>query len=405
MKNKLQKIATVGASFMAALSIVLSLGNPVSAATPPKSALDPQDYIKTITVDGDMKTVSFDFSGLSPLYQVWQYYPGADPNSTADDVLAERLKTNSAINMTILKSGLQRVYSLVNPFGVETYSNAIYDNGVLDVSDIMPGAELTFDCSWEFTLTVYSLDGTVAAPIEDAIQIIRATRILMFDKDFNYIGVVQDYRESSFNDQGVTAAFTIDSEFASTIPSGCAYIAPCFEINLVKFKTDSSRWAYSMRNASFSFSTDINMIYENSQTMQDVKDALGDVNISIQDTNNKLDDVNDNLSQNNEKLDEIISGGDAADDAQGSFDELENGSGAIQDAMDKQHEAESKLPTPPASADDIVSDEVDVAVDEALDNASQLFDWESSGLTNMYVPMGLSVSMSTLFYIIFGKRG
>lgn len=396
MKIKFQKFAVVGASFMAALSIVLSLCNPVSAATPPKSALDPDEFIKTITVNGDLKTVKFDFSSLTPLYILWQYWP---------DNTSVKTRSHGLLSGMQLESGLQRVYSLVYPLGVETYSNSIYDNGVLDVRDIMPGAELRFDCQWYFSLFVLSLDGTPVNPVADAVQILRSTRLLMFDESGNYLGVSENLRQSSFVAESDNATILIDGSTVATIPSGCAYVCPTFEIQLGKFNTDSSRWLISMKQAAFSFSTDINMIYDNSQTMEDIKDALGDVNSSIQDANGKLDDVNDNLTQNNEKLDEIISGGDAADDAQGTFNDLVNGSGAFQDAIDKQHEAESKLPTPPASADDIVSDEVDTAVDEALDNASQLFDWESSGLTNMYVPMGLSVSMSTLFYIIFGKRG
>lgn len=393
MKINIQKIAIMGASFLAVLSIILTGAIPGHAAM---QHYNPSDYVSSISVSGDTKTVTFDFSSIASRFILWEYF---------SDGTSEKSTMNGALSMYNLSSNLSRVYSMTFPLGYETYKENLDGGRGLDVSDICSGAELTFTCSWDVNASVVT-NGNASGTTEDqgCVLIVRSY-VMLFDANKNYMRSVQGVSKNIEIANKNSGSIAVDSESQVVIPSNCAYIVPFYEVQITNFYLSTGQWRISISNTGFSFSTDINMIYENSQTMIDIKDAIGDLNSSIQDTNDKLDDVNQNLQDNNEKLDEIISGGDAAVDAEDDYNKLEQGSQAIQDAMDNQNKAEEKLPKPPTSVKDIVSDDTDKAVDDALDTAGQLFDWEASGLNNMYVPMGLSVSLSTLFYIIFGKKG
>lgn len=372
MKINIRKIAIVGASFLAVFSIILAGIIPSHAAMP---HFNPKDYISSISVSGDTKTVTFDFSSIAPRYVLWEYFT---------DGTSKKTTSNGTLSMYNLLSYLHRVYSMAFPLGYETYKENLDGGRGLDISDISSGAELTFDCSWDVTANLVTNGQSNGTTDDPGCVLIVRSYVMLFDSDKKFIRTIQGNSKDINISNKMSGVITVDCESEIVIPSGCNYIVPFYEVQVTNFQSASSQWRISISNAGFSFTTDINMIYENSQTMNDIKDA-------IQDTNDKLDD--------------IISGGDAGEDAQDDFNNLEQGADSVQDAVDQQNAAKDKLPKPPSSVNDVVSDDTEKAVDEALDNAAQLFDWETSGLSNMFAPMGLSVSLSTLFYIIFGKRG
>lgn len=392
MKINIQKIVKLGTTFCAVLSLVLfSFVTPVRADIVGTS-INAMDYVVDTTIVGDTKTVTFKFIGVNYCVNVWTqpsgvksfclgYTPGRPWSPTWPDACT---------------GFSSRTYF----FGSEAFDNKPAPSGVLDVSDIMPGASLDlvlgYDMSFEYSEYNVSATG----------DLIYSQGAFFYDSDGSYVETIYfpEYRQDiSLSGSEI---FRFDFPASLTIPSGISYILPFVSINMTM---DSGYYLNSCNvyfiPSSFEMSVDINMIYENSQTMDAIKDQLGDISQGIQDTNDKLDDVNDAITENNEKLDEIITGGETGEASKESSDALKDAAGELQDAVDKMEEVKENIPTTPSNFDNIIDSETDASIDEALDNAELLFDWKASGLEKMFAPMGLSCSLSTLFYVIFGKRG
>lgn len=405
MKIDIKKAFRCLTSFAVIAVVVLcSVCTPAEAVFAPGFvAYQPKDYIDSTIIVGDVKTVQYSFSGFD----------------------AHFLTVNNDITKTFTgtiythEPAAGSMRSDINIYPINKRPSLTYalSENTIDVRDLVPGAVIEFSMQLSYRLEYWSdYENTYTARMRSC--------VCCYDEDGNYMSqVVSEWetRNIQISELGAASTFTVASSVA--LPSGTAYISPYLNTSLVYGPWPDGDNAIEIYSDRILITTDINMIEDSTETMHAVKDSLddisdkmdgvsdklddvtgelGDIESGIGGVSDKLDDVTGELEDIGDKVDEIISGGAPGAELEEESDKLDDTGDAIGDAMSDYKDASSSLPTTPPGVGGYVDSG---AVGDAVASAGDFLDWEKSGLSKMYVPMGLSVSFSLLFYIIFGKKG
>lgn len=261
------------------------------------------------------------------------------------------------------ESSNYRAVISVYPFGGLLYTNSAAHDFVLDVSDIMDGSQVSI--SADISVRFDEMTGIQMPTLDISYR----SFIIAYDANMKFVAnTLTDWKSSSLVAEGVAE---VENSVNYTLPRNTFYIGIVSQFRIDStYEIGTMHWGVAPRPVVLS--VPIDMIYEQSQTMQKIEQQLGDLN----------------------------SGGVAGDALGNSTDNLDKDNSALGGALDDYHNAQDKLPTAPENLDDVIDKD---AIDNAVTDAGKIFDWDNSGLSYMYVPMGLSLSLSVLFYVVFGK--
>lgn len=306
-KKMVMRLTSILAVFVAVVACVTIPARATAVA------YDPADYFTGFTVSGDTKTATYVFEGITPLHRL--FYEGVSKGD------------NSADEFTLtVESGSVEIDSYL--MGAVAWYDKPFSSGAIKVSDIMPGADLTFSTRFTFDYTLYGSSGATGD-----VSMKLTWAFYCYDSDGNFLRrEIQDTYSDSWAVSGTNGKF-VDSEVTYTVESDCAYILPY----VISRWTLPSGFTSTLRGnfEPFSMTCDINMIYENSQTMTAIKNKLTDIDNSIGQTNDKLDGIGDKLDGANDRLDQIINGSDEQKAEADAFDDAMNDAVSdIEDAGD-----------------------------------------------------------------------
>lgn len=373
MKINIHRVSLILTSFVAVFSITLGfMTRPVNATI---TCYNPKNWIEDVVYDGNMKTVKYHISGNQSYFDVHYY-----SNNTTELTEYATFAYDEAFAMTPPAEASKtkaRIYVLgkYTPIGV-----SLPDYSSVYVGDFKVGAEV--DINLQYKATVKLLD--ILSPY---CGVTWTTYLYRYRSDGSFIQNAKlEQATVTFTESSGTV--NIDSEYAYERKEDDFYIVPVIEISFSHAYNTDGVFEIELRPWDFRFTVAVNMIEENSQTMQDINDKLGDISDQIGDTNEKLDD--------------ILSGGSAGSSLNGTTGAVNDKNEELGDTLQDYQDVQESLPTTPDNFDDIVDNK---RLDDAIENAEQVFDWDASGLANMFPPMGVSVGLSTLFYVVFGKRG
>ena len=387
MKINIQKCVKWMTSILAILGLVLvTLPSPVSAVAIP--AYDPSDFISNVTVDGDVKTVTFDFSELVPYVVVWE---SLSTNTTVTTRYSEEKIYLTPEQYSVRISG--RMF----PFGSQGQDNqsAPADGGLLDVSDLCAGAPVSFFMSYGIHAEMTSgYDETV----ENALTVRLNNGLYKYDKDGNYLGVEYLGARTEYLSHPESYYWDYTAEKTWYCDEDVAYILPFISFDFSGEQLDY--WSFSVQESDFTMSTDINMVLEQSQTMDEIKNQ-------VTQNGEKLDDVNDNLEEGNklqqetnDKLDEIIDGrSEEIEDSENLKDEIANQGQIVDDAL-AEKDALLNKPDPEDVAVDL-DDYIDPYYRGQVVNAFAVF----TGLPFPTGMLGVVCGIIVVSYVLFGKKG
>ena len=373
----IQILGRVVSLALCAVVVTISLCVPAKAAP---AAFDPDDYKIDTIIDGTTKRVTFKFTNIPVLVDVWE-----KPSNTK----TQYYSTSGSVGYRPKVAGTTSFRFRSFLLGVEQWDDKpALDDSCIDIGDILPGAPI--DIGMSFGLDVQRIfmgSNTNPNVGTTTLTVYFNFGFYMFDKDGNFIATKWGHGTESQYEYGSTASNFWNPSYSYTFPANVKYVCPFLDLNISdSYKVDD--WLVIINPDDFTFTTSIDMIVEDSLMMDRIEEELDDIENAIQDGNDKLDD--------------IISGGDAADAIKPDNDKISGSTDKMDDAMDDMDDAMDKLPTAPTDLGSLVDDKV---LDKALSNGAVLFNWDASGLNNMFPPLGLSCGLSVLFYTIFGKKG
>lgn len=329
----MSRISLICLVLLCCLSLFLSdvLCAPAYAAI---DAYDPYDYVGDITVMGDEKKVTFDFTGLPWCLNIWE-----NPGSIKTTRFGI---TGEAYSFRAANEASNNLTSRIFLCGQEQYEGQVLkSNNSIYIGDIMPGASVDIGMIFGLKMTHVGLRDS-GYPL----SVFFNYGFFMFDKDGKYLGNHFGYASNYEYPSNDVEEVTVYPSYQYTFSADVQYITPFLSWSA---STDGSirDWLFEFIPYEFTCSTYINMIYEDSITMdriqnklddlndgiQDANDKLDDVNQSIQDNGDKLDDVNQSIQDSNEKLDDIYTGGDAGASLGDAGDKLSGSSGTVSDTV------------------------------------------------------------------------
>ena len=168
----------------------------------------------------------------------------------------------------------------IYPFGGLLHTNAPASDCVLDVSDIMDGTDVVlsadFECSVTTTQTGCNLDFDYR------------TFILAYDANMKLISTTKtDWASATLIREG-TQEF--ENQLSYTLPRNTFYIGMITQTKWTSpYSIGTMSFCISPRPVTLSVSID--MIYEQSQTMDKISNKLDDIGGQLGDVNDKLDDI------------------------------------------------------------------------------------------------------------------
>lgn len=315
------------------------------------SSYDPDDYISEISINlDDSKHVIFDFSSIPSLFDIWE-----DPSGTKT-----QLKNVTGTKQWRPSAGCTKLRMRIFNLGVETWETSdAKPYSVVNIGDIMPGVPL--DAGFQFSMNVTRVSmSDYQGPAIASLHVNTNFGFYTYDKDGHSLGVKWGPGQDVTYNFAFTGTNVYNPSAQYTFDPAVKYIAPFLSLAFTD-DVDLNEWLFEIKVNGFSLSTDIDMIYENSVTMdrieqhlddigqgvqdandklddvnqsiQDNGDKLDDVNQSIQDNGDKLDDVNQSIQEGNDKLDDIYTGGDAGQDLGDAGDQLSGASNSVSDAV------------------------------------------------------------------------
>lgn len=369
MKNKFNRVIKCVTCFVTCFIVFFT-----AMAFPAYSApvvYNPGDYISEISVSGDLKTVTYDFNDIPGYFRWWT---GAELVEFYGWGFSGQVEAHT--NWPALTWF---------PFGA--YASTSGFDAALDISDILPHSDIDFSASMEVIVHLEDFHET------DYVNSSYKVEYYYYDANMQYIGnyvtPVMTHKFDLVSTEDKYGAFWLGTiEYSGTFPADAVYVVPYFNISfgIPTIYLPDSIMDITFQRSGFTLSVDIDTILDNSHQMQAIKDKLDDLNVSIGDVNDKLDD--------------IISGGNSGDSLGDATDNLDKDNGELGDVLDDYNNSADKLPSTPSNFDDVVDKD---ALDGAIKDANKIFDWDASGLTYMFVPMGISLSLAVLFYVVFGK--
>lgn len=382
--NKKRVIKCLTSAAVIATLVLASVLTPVNAVS---GYYDPADYIDDVVINGDTKTVYYDFAGVPWLFWFYDSYSGSSTMITGD----------SASYMLV---GATDFNCYAQPFGGQPSMGTI-SGGALDVSDIIPGSSIDFDT--EFTVGI-KWSGSDTEDVTVTYSVV----VYYYDANGAYMGISDIVRSSDIFDDLSSAGYqSVTKSLTGTIPVNAHYIIPSIVISC-DWVDDGVGYGLTwyMSDCNFTMAVDISMIQEQSNLMQSVNGKLDELGDKIDDTNDKLDDANDKLDNigdkiddTNDKLDDIITGTPEQNASADSFkDSVSDRADAMQDALDTMD-----------SVDQPDISDMDVSVDTFVPETSMLAYtgpilafWNNSTLKGMLV---MVVSLALVSFVFFGKKG
>lgn len=267
MKIKINKVFKCLACLVACLSVfIVGILVPVNAAELPSSIIDPADYPTDIVIEGDVKTITFDFSGIQ-----WGYY-------FSSDVDGSTVKFGD-FNLSVPQ--LARAYEvMIYPFGQPVAPDNISSSnfGCLYVGDISPGSaidfsfEIQFNCLWQ----------NHSSSMTHQMTVVQYWLYDLYDDDGTYISTIQgqskevQWNLESYPSDNSKLAFNDKYVISGAFPSSATYVRPRIHIDCVN-TADFNILSFGVSQGPFKMSVDINTVLENSNLQHAILDKLDQI--------------------------------------------------------------------------------------------------------------------------------
>lgn len=358
MKIEWKKVVKCLTSCIAVFAVVV-----VCLATPAKAAVyDIADFYQTAVVDGSDKTVFYEID--VPAYSI--VTGGGSQFASGYGTISFTFPA------AVTNVGIVNVYH----FGAIIYGNSSSaSDGLLDVSDIMNGAVVSLALD-------FSINMGTSTSIPMNANFDYTTFIMSYDKNMKRI---ETYTLETVNSSlAPEGAVFVENNCVYTLPDNTAYIGCATQIYF-RAGFDLSTMSAEVAPQPVIISVDTNMIYEQSVTMDKIKEQLTGIG-------GKLDDTN-------EKLDSVISGtpemNDSANQAQDRVDGLAGELNAAGDAL-------GSLEKPEFNADEVVpSEQLAGASYLAYTGLISIF-WENDTIMTMVSILG---SVMLISFLLFAEKG
>ena len=282
------KKATAVILCVALISAFLVL--PAYAAAPPP-VYDCSDYISHTYIDETQKKVTFTFDGLTP-------YTYILPNDGSGAVTLKGETVRWTPNI-----GETGFYGQVSPLGVKNWNASACQGGSIFIGDIIAGASVDIECSFDMTFVQQAFN-----QVDYGSQLVVTPRwgADCFGSNGEFINIVYATGEKIMSIYSTTG-FDFDYTGTFIMPALVKYIVPWIDMTCTFPAVENECWVQFDVDP-FSFSTSINMIYEQSQTMDAINEKLGEIGDKLDDTNDKLDDL---LQHPEQEKQDASTGGDA----------------------------------------------------------------------------------------------
>lgn len=355
-------------SFLAVLAVVL-----ISCPTP-ASALEsfqPANYLQDISVDGDIKTVTYLFDSSIPLTNFWLQPSGEKLTYQANEITLFPPKGTTSFT--------SRTY----PLGKEAYDSQVMPvYSAVDVGDIKELAPVSI--SSRFSVQLRDL---TASHMESMVPytVRYSCGFYAYDASGAYLGVFYGPNETKELYPG--DVFDFVARYDDALPSNIKYLLPFVTGVFTPTGSYYDNFDYNgflIKPWYFRMDVDINMIYEQSQTMQRIEEEIGEIGDKIDDTNDKIDDI-------------ITGTPEMKDDADGFEGEIGDTVDDLEDVMKEDDMTKPSI------------EDMDADIEEYLDPTSQeKISSSVGGVWDFPVANGmLMVVLNLTFasYVLFGKKG
>lgn len=360
----MKKCGKWATSLCAIAAVVLSLlPSPVSAAE--INAIDAADYVSNVVVDGDNKAVYYTFDGFTPLHYIYSQPSGE--GIVFDKTMSYYQAPDGATSM----SGV--FYWLgVSPSG----GGVAPSEGLIDVSDISPGAIISIGTQYSIRFSTLLYNG-------GPYRIITNTSVYCFDSDGNFID--QIHGDATGIPVAESFNLNINKVDSFELPYGTHYIIPKGTWSVTADDNNVRALVLEFSIGSFQMNCGVNMILDQSQTMEEVKDKLEDMNELQQETNDKLDEIISDAPEQQEEIDKIK-------------DEIANQGQIVDDALAEKNELLNK-PDPGDAVVDM-DDYIDSYYNGQMTNVFAVFSAAQFPSSMIALVCGIIL----VSYVLFGKK-
>lgn len=353
MKIKNNRVIKCVTCLVTCFMLVLAgIATPANASSILPGTYDPADYIRDITISGDTKTISYDFSDVSQIFRFWDN--GSGVVNDFYDHASFRLNADSS-----------RVAIACWPLGVQIGNYDLTDGGSLYVGEILPSSPIDFD--FDVSLLIRWDNG--GQPFD--LSVIISPSFFLFDATGKFIGSVnQDATTVNYRLGDTTLSLSDIVSVSGTIPANAKYIAPKIGFDFSYAKQEQMTVEVDIQGLSTLFSVDINTILENSNQMQAI--------------NNKLDGIISGTPEQNQNAN--------------------NSAGTVEDQKDQIGDLVDQMTPSRPNTDHIDTDINAIAGDYATD----LFADGMSGILNhplILSMLSIVAVVSFIGYVLFGKVG
>lgn len=268
-----------------AVMVFTLLPSPAYAAE--RSAYKASDYITDVAVDGNTKTVTFNFSEIAPLTNVWPQGAGSKVQFIRG---FEYLCPPNSYGLA------SRTYY----GGVEVFEhNPCPLTGAIDVSDIMPGAPITLTMSYNL---IFALDAD-----HPKVTVTIGHGYFAYDKAGNYKGQYYGEGQSKTYQYGGSDdwGYSVDTDFV--LGNDIFYIIPFTSLSITYNQLGADDYlSFSLGGFSLSMTTDINMVYTDSVTGQQISDKLDEIIDGPSDVTGDVDEILGGTANQKDKVNNLI---------------------------------------------------------------------------------------------------
>ena len=228
--------------------------------------IDPSDYPADISISGDIKTVTFDFSTIN-----WGYYFYSDTGGS----------TIKLGDFTFNVPSDSRFYVCqIFPFGQPIVPDYVSSNnfGCLYIGDLSPGSAIDFSFDIHFECLWQNYSGS----INHRMRIDRYWLYDLYDSSGTFITTVQGESSSDIWELQPHPSdydklvYDGSYQITGTFPANATYVRPRIRIACVN-SAEYNILDFGVFQKGFRMSVDINTILENSNLQQEILDKLDQI--------------------------------------------------------------------------------------------------------------------------------
>lgn len=287
MKLNIQKGIKVVLPLLVVAVMVFGL-LPTSAHAAARDPIKVSEHVTDVVIDGNIKSVTFSFPDIKPLTNIWPQGQGLAKEFFYGDY------------SYLLPSGSFGLSSRTFFGGVEAYvNNAAPLTGIFDVSDIMPGAPITLTMSFRYN---FWFD-----PDHPEVSVTAGHGYFSYDKDGKYLGQYYGERRVIDFPYGGEMGFVFSTNTDFTLPNDVYYILPFTSLSFTFAQLGADDYlSYEVTGQGFSMSTDINMIYEDSETGKQIAEKLDEIIDGPSDVTGDVDDIVGGTTDQKDKVNNLI---------------------------------------------------------------------------------------------------